>query len=67
MEKKERKHRRFWNTRTPKKETEDDGMQASAHAYNSLFLATPPLWSTAITRRAFLFCICSLTASERER
>jgi hypothetical protein len=63
-EEREREHRRFWNTHTPKKETEEDALRAFAHAYNSLFLATPPLWSTTITRRAFLFCICSLTASD---
>jgi len=62
----EREHYRFWNTHTPKKETEDDAMRAFAHAYNSLFLATLLLWSTSITRRAF-FYICSLTASERAR
>jgi hypothetical protein len=49
---KTREHRRFWNMRTAKKETEDDAM---AHAYNSLFLATPTLWSTTIIQRARFF------------
>jgi len=35
----EREHRRFWNTHTPKKETEDAAaMRTFAYAYNSLFL-----------------------------
>jgi hypothetical protein len=51
----EKEHRRFWNTHTLKKETEDDAMRAFAHAYNSLFLATLLSWYTAIIRRAFFF------------
>lgn len=62
--KSQREHRRFWNTRTAKKETEDAAMRTRTIRY---FQPLQPFGLLPSSDARFFFCICSLTENERER